>query len=1471
MAREFSVVVGINATKAIAGGRQFKAGADQVNRSNRSMQRSTATTTKRLTSMITVMGRFRGVASLMFAGFLGVGGISAVVRTISGFETAMSRVNALLGERGTTGVMSALTAKARELGATTLFTAQQAAEGMKFLTLAGFTALETYQAIGPALLLAQVGTLELGEAADIVSNIMTAFGRSTEDTLDVVDALAFVATRTNTDIRQLGQAMKFVGPVAGALGISIEETSVALGLLGNAGLQASLAGTSLRRVMSGLLNPSREANEVLANMDLTAKELVEDLQGPDGLIVVTEKLAAAGIGAAEAFTLFGQRGAPGILALVRQVGDLREFTEAEREAGEVAQELADILADNLAGDARLAISALSEAIIQLGDAGLRQWMRDVTQGFGGFFKGLGGVTDGFDEMSESMQKGVKNGLLVRDNLELIMKVARGFIALGLVKLFTPLAKATLLWATNLKRLGAALIFANGAARKFRVAMVGIKAAIATLGPLIAVFAAVELIAYIAGMNDAEDATQSLTEKMETQSNRVVQLALAYATLEEAEQSQRQSELAKIIFDQVTEQERLRKEIDANVGAFERLGKAKQELMVVDEALANDNEESWRATNRLKRAQLELRLEITALNETLATTDSVRAREELAALDTALKRNIDTLEGMQRVRAKEFTSLEKWFEFLEKGGKKLKTFDEELAEATGLSLAQAQAFKELVEEATPVGTALNELSVKGHILATAWEAWREKGDTSVLTLENLKKAQAEYNFEVVEANKKLTPYEKHLKKLADIKKTNHQRLQDLKDGTGTVAAATRDYTRALQANAVQVAAGTMTVKEFWEWQRVLEDQLKKNVKKIEETCEKTDDLKKCMSKNAKAMQTLWDQALRNIQDAFADAFRGAFDSSSEFFDKILDAFKDMISQMLAAWAVSGIANLFTGQSFGANGNALSGIFSQGLQTLAGRAGGGTAAGGAGTGGGGGGGVLGGIFAQGGALEGVGTAMQNAFGALTSAVGAFGQGALFALQSTGGAAAAAGGATTSAVSVFNTGAQNAAIANPGSFGAGGVAAGAAIGALSGAVVDAILGSRGDPIRGMAFAAIGGVIGNAIFPVVGGLIGGAIGALVDNIFGGAKKLEKATLSMTVAGDQFIGETETIISKQKSWFRGRSYTTTIRDISSSLQGFEGLFQDFAGSLMEQAAALGGNADGFLDDFNFSASFNIRGKNDAQIKAMMTQFMNRVLLAAVGEFVTDVEGLEDHVHRTLLSFRGNVDQFLQAFQLLGAIDRLFDVDLFETSSEAIEESQKGIIVSYQESLAAYRAVIEAYDGSLASLDQLTTATAIITQTQMDLITVYQLMGQEISGLFQTSAQTVREAMLSEEELYNLRRSQIDDLVEQAGMTTDPEELSRLAEEINRLGLDAFGMLDESQIAELGPEFIEFFEGLDELFGDQIEAGIGQVVQDQADLDIEVAERQLEAAEAIIEAARQLEREARERRETRRGRTEYVP
>lgn len=1462
MAREFSVVVGINATKAVAGGRMFKAGADQVNRSNRGMQRSTARTTKRMTAMITTMGRFRGVASLMFAGFLGVGGIGSVIKTISQFETKISQVTALISAqspRSLGGAMAALTDKARELGATTLFTATQAAEGMRFLSLAGFDALEVYQAIEPALILATVGMLDLGVAADIVSNIMAAFTIDASETEDVVNGLAFTASRTNTSIQQLGEAMKFVGPVAGALGVDVKETSVALGILGNSGLQASLAGTSLRRVMSGLLNPSKEAKKVFASMGVTQKELVDTMQGEQGLVRLVELLAKKGIDAADAFLLFGQRGAPGLLSLVNQRHKLRDLTEDLEKMGDIAREQARIIADNLGGDARIALSALQEVIIAIGKSGFGDWLREVTQSATGFFRELSGIPTPAEEMTKAMQKGATAAQFLRDNVDLLKTSLFIFVAFLNRQLLTTVALAIgrfVILGATVAGLAGPFAVASAGATLFAGAMNLVKAALISTGVGALVVGAGLLLQWALSSDEAAASAEELTEAIEEQRTEVDKLVFVFDLLDKSSRAIAQAEATVELERQQKALAELRTQMEGFAGAAVGI-EVQQKAVAIAQANLNkemEGTDAWHAAKERLDAQT---LAFTTLGESINNAGYVKLKEDIAALEGSSDMLIEDIAAMKLVTAGLAVNMEAARDQIRGVAAEVADAEADFKNLTGILQEDSTAFRELVDEANPAAVAIAEVQEKMDLFEKVAGLTADQLEALKITEEDLAAVQAQLNTEMTAAEKILNDTQKAAKKLNDAREKQWEQLQDLRDGTKTVAALTRDYTRALAANALAVAAGTLKVEEFWEMQKILKGILEENIDELGNTCKKTKELENCMSDSAKAMQTLWDQALRNIQDTFAEAFRGAFDSSSEFFDKILDAFKDMISQMLAAWAVSGISNLFQGQSFGANGNSFSGIFTQGLQTIAG--GGGTQGGGAGGVGGGGGGILGSVFGTGGPLEGVGTSMQTALGNLTAAAGAFGQGALAFVTGAGNAAAVGSGAVTSMPSVFNTGAQNAALANPGSFTAGGVAAGAGVGALTGAVADAILGGRGDPTRNAIFSAIGGAIGS-IWGPIGSVVGGAIGSLVDNIFGGAKKLEKATLELGVAGTEFTGQTETIISKQRSFFRGKKYTTTIDNITNSLGAFEDLFSDFANGLVTKAAEFGGTTD-FLDTFTNTLKANIKGKSEEEVKAILERFFNDTISKAIKAFVRDVEGLPERMLLTLSSFRNNTEEFIRAFESLGILENLFNIDLVQAGVDAKIESEKGLVDIYNDSLMAVRAVVDEYDGSISSLEALTQATAIFTQLQLDLIQVYQTVGAELSNLFGDSAQTIRESLLSEEELYNLRRSQIDDLVEQASNTTDPEELSRIGQELNRLGLDTFNMLDEDQREALGPEFIEFFEGIDELFGDQIAEGISSVVQDQADLDIQVATRMEEAAQAIIDAAVALENEARRRQD----------
>jgi hypothetical protein len=170
--------------------------------------------------------------------------------------------------------------------------------------------------------------------------------------------------------------MSTVAPGAAALGLSIEDTAAAIGVLSDAGIQASSAGTGLRRVLSGLTNPTAGAPAALEGMGLTMRQVSPEA---NSFVDIIATLADAGLGASEALEIFGDRGGPAILALTGQVPRLRELTGVLEEAEGAAAKMAETLSDNLEGDVRELGSAMAELAQQIGEAGVTSAMRGLTQ------------------------------------------------------------------------------------------------------------------------------------------------------------------------------------------------------------------------------------------------------------------------------------------------------------------------------------------------------------------------------------------------------------------------------------------------------------------------------------------------------------------------------------------------------------------------------------------------------------------------------------------------------------------------------------------------------------------------------------------------------------------------------------------------------------------------------------------------------------------------------------------------------------------------------------------------------------------------------------------------------------------------------------------------------------------------------------------------------------------------------------
>lgn len=346
----------------------FKSASDRAADGADHVERRSGALGVALRRLAGIAGIVTGVIATVFSG-------RAIISGISTFETSMSRVAAIT--RATDGDLQLLRQTAQDLGRTTEFSAAQAADGLTFLGMAGFTASESIAAIPAVLDLATASGMGLAEAADTASNIMSGFGIAAGNAASVADVLAAAASKANTNVAQLGQAMSTVAPISAALGIGLEDTAAAIGVLADAGIQGERAGTALRSVMAALAGPTTQAQEALAAYGLTAADVDPATRS---LADVMATLAGAGISTADAMTIFGREAASGALVLTGASGRLRDFGNELHNVDGAASDMATTMRDNLGGDIQGLQSALAGLILALGEAGLTGILRSSVQG-----------------------------------------------------------------------------------------------------------------------------------------------------------------------------------------------------------------------------------------------------------------------------------------------------------------------------------------------------------------------------------------------------------------------------------------------------------------------------------------------------------------------------------------------------------------------------------------------------------------------------------------------------------------------------------------------------------------------------------------------------------------------------------------------------------------------------------------------------------------------------------------------------------------------------------------------------------------------------------------------------------------------------------------------------------------------------------------------------------------------------------
>ena len=354
----------------------------------------------------TAADKFSAAGSAMFAvggsltksvtlPIVGLG--AAITKVTSDFESSMSKVAAIAGLDTMGEEFEALSEKAKEMGATTKFSASEAADAFTYMAMAGWKTESMLDGIDGIMQLAAASGEDLATTSDIVTDALTAFGLQAKDSSHFADILAAASNNANTNVSMLGESFKYVAPVAGALGYSAEDTSIALGLMANSGIKASQAGTALRTAMSNMVSPTDAMAKVMNQYGISLTDASGNMK-PFMTIMTDLREKMGGLDeatqAAAASTLFGKEAMSGMLAIINASdGDFNKLTESIYNADGTAAKMAETMQNNLSGKVTILKSALEGLAISFGELiipyliQLVEWITGVVDKFNSLDEG----------------------------------------------------------------------------------------------------------------------------------------------------------------------------------------------------------------------------------------------------------------------------------------------------------------------------------------------------------------------------------------------------------------------------------------------------------------------------------------------------------------------------------------------------------------------------------------------------------------------------------------------------------------------------------------------------------------------------------------------------------------------------------------------------------------------------------------------------------------------------------------------------------------------------------------------------------------------------------------------------------------------------------------------------------------------------------------------------------------------------
>ncbi|SFU89075.1 phage tail tape measure protein [Butyrivibrio sp. M55] len=320
---------------------------------------------------------------------------TAAVKTAADFDSAMSKVAAVSGATGEE--FDKLKAKAREMGSKTKFSASEAAEAMNYMAMAGWKTEDMLGGIEGVMNLAAASGEDLATTSDIVTDALTAFGLSASESGHFADVLAAASSNANTNVSMMGETFKYCAPIAGSLGFSVEDTAEAIGLMANAGIKSTQAGTALRTIMTNLSGDVKICGESIGEVSIAttnADGSMRDLSD----ILADCRMAFSGLSesekAAAAESLVGKNAMSGFLALMNAgEADINKLSGAIANCDGTAAGMADTMQDNLAGQLTILKSQLEELAISFGEL-LMPAIRQIVSWIQGFVDKLNSMDEG---------------------------------------------------------------------------------------------------------------------------------------------------------------------------------------------------------------------------------------------------------------------------------------------------------------------------------------------------------------------------------------------------------------------------------------------------------------------------------------------------------------------------------------------------------------------------------------------------------------------------------------------------------------------------------------------------------------------------------------------------------------------------------------------------------------------------------------------------------------------------------------------------------------------------------------------------------------------------------------------------------------------------------------------------------------------------------------------------------------------